>query len=172
MFKSARRLDWLLIISAAACLRGFGQAPASSSPTATTKPTGTANKCELLAELALPNTKIAAAQAVAAGAFTGPTEAFTGRDLTPFYKSLPAFCRVVAHAHPTTDSDIKIEIWLPLSSWNGRLQGIGNGGFAGLIDYHQLGTGILQRDMRLRVRMRATPEGPQTPLGRWGILRK
>jgi feruloyl esterase len=54
------------------------------------------------------------------------------------YKSLPAFCRVVAEAKPTADSDIKLEVWLPVSGWNGKLQGIGNGGFAGLIDYMQL----------------------------------
>ena len=58
------------------------------------------------------------------------------------YKNLPAFCRVVAEAKPTADSDIKIEVWLPVSGWNGKLQGIGNGGFAGLIDYVQLGTSM------------------------------
>jgi hypothetical protein len=96
MFKSVRRLGWLLIISAVACLPAFGQAPASSPATAPTKPAGTANKCELLAELALPNTTIAVAQGMAQGTFAGPAEAFTGRDLSSFYESLPAFCRVVA----------------------------------------------------------------------------
>ena len=38
----------------------------------------------------------------------------------------------------TSDSDVKIEVWLPASGWNGKLQGIGNGGFAGLIDDMQL----------------------------------
>jgi feruloyl esterase len=45
---------------------------------------------------------------------------------------------VVAEAKPTSDSDIKLEVWLPASGWNGKLQGIGNGGFAGLIDYYQI----------------------------------
>jgi hypothetical protein len=58
--------------------------------------------------------------------------------VSALYKSLPAFCRVVAEAKPTADSDIKLEVWLPVSGWNGKLQGIGNGGFAGLIDYVQL----------------------------------
>jgi feruloyl esterase len=60
-------------------------------------------------------------------------------DVSAFYKSLPTFCRVVAAAKPTADSAIKLEVWLPASGWNGKLQGIGNGGFAGLIDYVQIG---------------------------------
>jgi feruloyl esterase len=48
----------------------------------------------------------------------------------------------VAEAKPTADSDIKLEVWMPVAGWNGKLQGIGNGGFAGLIDYVQLGTSL------------------------------
>ena len=44
----------------------------------------------------MPNTTIAVAQGMAQGTFAGPAEAFTGRDLSSFYESLPAFCRVVA----------------------------------------------------------------------------
>ena len=98
--------------------------------------------CEHLAALKVPNTTITTAQSVASGAFVGPRAPFTDEDLSPFYKTLPAFCRVVAEAKPTTDSDIKIEVWLPASGWNGKLQGIGNGGFAGLIDTMQLGTAL------------------------------
>jgi hypothetical protein len=98
--------------------------------------------CDHLSTLKIPNTTIALAQQVAAGAFNGPPAPFSGVDLTALYKSLPAFCRVVAEAKPTNDSDIKIEIWLPASGWNGKLQGIGNGGFAGLIDTMQLGMAV------------------------------
>src|SRR5579864_4703765 len=98
--------------------------------------------CERLIGTKIPNATITLAQTVAAGTFVGPAMAFTGQDLTEFYKSLPAFCRVVAEAKPTADSDIKIEVWMPVSGWNGKLQGIGNGGFAGLIDDHQLGTAM------------------------------
>src|ERR1700721_4086915 len=86
----------------------------------------------------IPNTTITLAQTVAAGTFNGPPAPFSGTDLSPLYKSLPAFCRVVAEAKPTSDSAIKLEVWLPVSGWNGKLQGIGNGGFAGLIDDMQL----------------------------------
>jgi Tannase and feruloyl esterase len=98
--------------------------------------------CEHLSAAQIPDTTITLAQTVAAGTFQGPPAPFSGMDLTPLYKSLPPFCRVVAEAKPTADSDIKIEVWLPVSGWNGKLQGIGNGGFAGLIDTMQLGTAI------------------------------
>ena len=93
--------------------------------------------CEQLAQLNLPHTKSTSAEMVSAGAFTPPA------DMTPslanFYKQLPAFCRVKAVATPSADSDIKIEVWLPASGWNGRFRGQGNGGFAGEIDYRSLG---------------------------------
>ena len=49
---------------------------------------------------------------------------------------LPAFCRVAATLAPTPDSDIKIEVWLPVSGWNGKLLAVGNGGWAGSINYN------------------------------------
>jgi len=66
-----------------------------------------------------------------------------------FYKMLPAFCRVVVEATPSADSSIKIEVWMPENGkngagWNGKLQGQGNGGFAGEIGYRQLGAGVNQ----------------------------
>jgi len=94
--------------------------------------------CAKLTALKISGTTITSAQSVAAGSFAGPPEAFSGRDLSALYKTLPAFCRVLAVAKPTSDSDIKIEVWLPLASWNGKLQAIGNGGFAGQIDTRQL----------------------------------
>jgi hypothetical protein len=101
--------------------------------------------CEQLAQLALPNTKITSAQTIAAGAFSPPP---TG---TPWligdpslYKQLPAFCRLTADDKPTPDSDIKIEVWMPATGWNGKFRGQGNGGFAGEIDYRALALAILQ----------------------------
>src|ERR1700756_452222 len=87
--------------------------------------------CDHLSSAKIPNATITLAQQVAAGEFAGPPAPFSGTDITPLYKSLPAFCRVVAEAKPTSDSDIKIEVWLPAAGWNGKLQGIGNGGLAG-----------------------------------------
>jgi Tannase and feruloyl esterase len=100
------------------------------------------DSCSNLSAATISGATITLAQTVAAGAFAGPPAPFSGIDVSALYKSLPAFCRVVAEAKPTADSDIKIEVWLPVSGWNGKLQGIGNGGFAGLIDYVQLSTSM------------------------------
>ena len=114
-----------------------------SSVLGTAQPgSATSRKCEDLAKLNLPNVTIAKAQAEAAGKFAGPRHPFTGADLTSFYKTLPGFCRVVAKAHPSSDSDITIEVWMPLENWNGKLQGLANGGFAGAINYLELGASL------------------------------
>jgi hypothetical protein len=102
----------------------------------------TAQKCEALAQLKLPNVTVATAKAIAAGEFAGPRHPFTGADISAFYKQLPAFCRIVAKAHPSSDSDITIEVWMPLENWNGKLQGLANGGFAGAINYLELGASL------------------------------
>src|SRR4029077_492851 len=44
----------------------------------------------------------------------------------------------------TPDYDIKIEVWMPASGWNGKFRGQGNGGFAGEIDYRTLGQAVRQ----------------------------
>jgi len=98
------------------------------------------DNCGKLMGLAVAGAKITFAQTVDAGTFAGPRNPNGGRDLTEPYKNVPAFCRVVAQAAPSPDSDIRMEVWLPVAGWNSKLQGIGNGGFAGLIDYLQLGS--------------------------------
>ncbi len=83
--------------------------------------------CEDLAKLTLPNTTVSAAQTVAAGSYT-PAD---GHALP----NLPAFCRVAGVIKPSADSNIQFEVWMPSSGWNGKFQGIGNGGFAGAISF-------------------------------------
>src|SRR5450755_2425122 len=89
-----------------------------------------AQTCESLAKLDLPATSIATAESVAAGKFNAP-----GGKAMP---NLPAFCRVAGILKPSSDSDIKFEVWMPASNWNGKFQGVGNGGFAGAIGYDQM----------------------------------
>lgn len=55
---------------------------------------------------------------------------------------LPAFCLVAVTLHPTPASNIKIELWMPHSGWNGRFLGTGNGGGAGKIVYDKLVQGL------------------------------
>ncbi len=98
--------------------------------------------CESLAALTLPDTTITSARTIAAGAFTPPSGlGFSEAAVARFRASvadLPAFCRVVATLRPTSDSDIKIEVWMPSSGWNGKFLGVGNGGWAGTITYPEL----------------------------------
>src|SRR5436305_1028141 len=100
-------------------------APAASNGTA----------CGNLAALTIPTITIKSAAAVAAGPFTPPaaTNAVT----------LPAFCRVEATARPTSDSDIRFEVWIPpADAWNGKLEGVGNGGYSGAIGYAAMAAGL------------------------------
>ncbi len=98
--------------------------------------------CEHLAQLVVTSIKITSAYPVAAGAFVPPSTTPLSPDQLKFYKDLPAFCRVVAQGRPSPDSDIKIEVWLPLTDWNGKFQAPGNGGFAGSMPYRALGAAI------------------------------
>src|SRR5579864_4180518 len=93
-----------------------------------------ATPCTNLLSLNLPDTTITSAADNTTGVFgpPGPTQ-ITG---------LPYFCRVTATLIPTSDSNIKIEVWLPETKWNGRFLGTGGGGFQGIISYNELASGI------------------------------
>jgi feruloyl esterase len=100
--------------------------------------------CESLNSLSLPHTTITA-EAVAAGGFTpaAPTGGKgKGKGGGDAFASLPAFCRVQVTSKPSSDSDIKIEYWLPASGWNGNLEANGNGGWSGSITANTLATGM------------------------------
>jgi feruloyl esterase len=92
-----------------------------------------ATPCTNLQTLALEQTTITSAADIATGVFTipgtSPPQRLTG---------LPAFCRVTATLAPTVDSVIKIEVWLPETTWSGRFLGLGSGGYGGFIDYGAL----------------------------------
>lgn len=97
-----------------------------------------AASCEDLAKTSLPNTTITLAQSVAAGGFTAPG----GRGGGNPFADLPAFCRVAATLKPSADSDIKIEVWMPVNGWNGKFQGVGNGVWNGSIDQNAMATAL------------------------------
>lgn len=108
-------------------------------------PPAAIDSCARVARLALWEAKIVTAQTVSAGAFTPPAP------LSPWlvgdpssYNTLGAFCRVVVEATPSADSAIEIEVWMPISAWNGRFRGQGNGGFAGEINFRAMGDAVRQ----------------------------
>jgi feruloyl esterase len=109
-----------------------GRSAASSPP----------RTCEGLTTLSLPRATITAAESVSSGTFT-PPQTSAARQLT----NLPVFCRVTATLKPTPDSNIKIEVWMPgavgqTAGWNGKLQSVGNGAWAGVIPYPAMGAAL------------------------------
>ncbi len=122
-----------LIVKAALLAAASGAMLAIAAPAA-------AKDCSALANIPLNQGKVTAATLVPAGTFQQPS---TGAPLPPgvagaAYKNVPAFCRIEATMSPTPDSDIKVEIWLPVSGWNGKLVGLGNGVWAGQLSYSQM----------------------------------
>lgn len=106
---------------------------------ATARPAA-AKDCAELASAAVPQGKVTAATLVPAGAFSPPGRAAPPPGVQASgFKALPAFCRVQATLTPSSDSDIKVEVWLPATGWNGKFVGIGNGVWAGTISYFELG---------------------------------
>ena len=98
-----------------------------------------AAQCEQLRVLELTDTTITLATDEAAGRFNLA-------DPSPFVPDLgelPEFCRVTGVIRPVRGSEIGIEVWLP-HHWNRRLLQVGNGGFAGAINYGGLAAAIKQ----------------------------
>lgn len=112
-------------------LGGNIQAQSTSAPISVD-----AAACERLSSLSLSKTRVTSAKVVPTGQFIPPKGANTG------FANLPAFCRVELTITPSSDSDIKSEIWLPLSGWNGKFQEVGNGGWNGDIQYGALAEGL------------------------------
>lgn len=96
--------------------------------------------CSALTELKLADAVVASATEVAAGVFTPPADGIPGPPMT-----LPGYCRVQGVARPTSDSEIKFEVWLPAAAgWNGKFQQAGNGGYAGSIPASSLAEGLVR----------------------------
>jgi feruloyl esterase len=86
--------------------------------------------CASLTSLKLPDTTV-----VSADEITGGSLAPTGSQPLA---NLPAFCRVAAVTKPA----VKFEVWLPLTTWNEKFQGVGNGANAGSIGYGAMATAL------------------------------
>ncbi len=72
-----------------------------------------------------------------------------------------ALCKVNITSRPTADSDIRIELWIPVGeAWNGKFLQVGNGGFAGSISSGQL-KALASRGYAVA----GTDNGHQSPVG-------
>jgi feruloyl esterase len=96
-----------------------------------------AASCESLKSLKLPDTTIDSSTVEAAGLFK-----LDGIAAVALPDPVPEHCRVKGTIRPTSDSDIKFEVWLPAANWNGKLNAGGNGGFAGSIGYPGLAAAV------------------------------
>src|SRR4029453_14217889 len=92
--------------------------------------------CEALRQVPIANGTLIAAESVQAGGFVPP--AAPNASAAGGFRPPPAFCRVIARLTPTPDSDIRVEVWLPQSGWNRKMQGVGNGGLGGALSYPAL----------------------------------
>jgi len=139
----------VLAIVAATQIRASATGPSASRAIAAS------TSCENLRSLALPHAKVDSAETVAAGAFEPPRPARGGDGAaagrgpgagrgpaTNMYGDVPAFCRVRATLTPSSDSDIKAEVWLPASNWNGKYEAVGGGGWAGAISYAAMAAAV------------------------------
>lgn len=84
--------------------------------------------CDRVAALAMRSAKILEATIVPAG--------------DPAFHAARAFCRVTIAITPTTESDIRAEVWLPLEGWNGKFQAVGNSDAAGVISHDAMADAV------------------------------
>src|SRR5258708_2426025 len=115
---------------AGAAMGLFAAAAIASSP-------AMATPCTNLQSLQLQHTTINSAADNTTGVFVVP-----GSSPPTAIIGLPAFCRVTATLTPSSDSAMKIEVWLLERGWNGRFLGTGGGGFQGVITYSELASGL------------------------------
>ncbi len=105
--------------------------------------------CDQL-KLSLPNTTIISIDFIKEGPFQAPSvapdpnapaaaPARGGRGgrggAAPVARSVPSYCRIQMVLAPSSDSHIEASVFLPTETWNGKLQIVGNGGWAGSISY-------------------------------------
>ena len=129
--KDMAKAGVLMTIAAAVCITvaiGAVDALSPSAPSAAAQP-AEGQRCEALASRLAAGVRIVSAQTVVAG-------------MIQRFPKLPAICRVEAALKPSDDSDIRIEVWLPASNWNGKLQAVGNRGWGGTITLPALANAV------------------------------
>ncbi len=102
--------------------------------------------CESLTSLRVPHTTITAARVAAATT------------------AIPEHCAVQATTRPTSDSEIKFELWMPTSGWNGKYEQVGNGRWAGSVP-----VGSLAEPLRRGFAAAGTDDGHNGGSAEWAI---
>ena len=90
--------------------------------------------CEEFAALSRPHTTVTMAEVVA-GAWPVAVR-------VPPLEPGARFCRVAATLRPTGDSEIRMEVWMPVTGWNGKYEAVGNGGWSGSINYNGMAEAV------------------------------
>jgi feruloyl esterase len=104
--------------------------------------------CDQL-KLSLPDTTVTSIQFIPPGPFVAPVVAPAPEETPPVAGRggpraggrggpavpVPAYCRVMMVLAPSSDSHIEAAMFLPTENWNGKLQIVGNGGWAGTVSY-------------------------------------
>ena len=122
----SRPLATIVVLTLAGAASALSPAPAAVD--------SCASLAKNLALRSLPNTTVTFAGTV--------SDTFEPSGGGAAIHGLPSFCRVAATLKPSPVSDIKVEVWMPLQSWNQKLQGVGNGGLAGTISYGALAKAV------------------------------
>jgi feruloyl esterase len=103
--------------------------------------------CTDLLNVELNRAIVTVAEIVEAGTFAQPSQSNTSvttqrgsinQTSSRIFQELPEFCRVAVNMTPSDDSDINMEIWIPVDDWNGKFLAVGNGAFTGNIRYSAL----------------------------------
>jgi feruloyl esterase len=129
---------------------------------------GAQKKCQSLKSFTYPQTTINGAELDNGGKYT------TKDILSLTFANLPASCRVTAQIKPTDDSDINVQVWLPLPKelpngrYIGSYLGTGSGGYGGYFFESELAQGINNGFATANTDMGTTPLTPgRLPVTVW-----
>ena len=115
------------------------------------------NGCATLSALKLEDTTITSAEVVPGAVHPGRLGADHG-------------AAGVLPRNAVTKPAVNFEVWLPPTGWNGKFQGVGNGGMAGVISYAAMARGAQARVRRRRAPTPVTSARDRSMhRGRWTV---
>jgi Tannase and feruloyl esterase len=97
---------------------------------------GAQENCKDLRSFTFPNTTITDVASMPGGAYVAQDAWHLA------FNDLPPWCQVTAKIRPTPDSDINVQVWLPIQRYNSRYLGAGNGGYGGSHFQSELAQGV------------------------------